>query len=198
MNREAFLTELRRRLSGLPEEELEERLAFYSEMIDDRMADGATEEEAVADIGPVDSVVAQVMAEIPLTQLVRDKRARREGMKGWQIALMIIGAPLWLPLLIAAAAIVLSLYVVLWAVVLSLYAADLALAAGAVAGLPCAWVYLKGGNPPGALFSVGTALLCAGLAILLFHACNRIVRGVLKRTGELLTGIKTSLVGKGV
>lgn len=196
MNREAFLAELRRRLSGLPEEELEERLAFYGEMIDDRVADGATETEAVAAVGPVDAVVEQILSEIPLARLVRDRKARRKGRKGWQAALLILGAPLWLPLLVAAAAVLLSLYVVLWSVVLSLYAADLALAAGAVAGLPCAWVYLKAGNPAAALLAVGAALLCAGLAILLFLACNALARGVLRLTGRLLTGIKTAFVGK--
>ena len=39
MNKEAFLAELRDRLSGLPADGLEERISFYREMIDDRMAD---------------------------------------------------------------------------------------------------------------------------------------------------------------
>ena len=58
MSKQEFLALLREGLSGLPREDAEERLAFYGEMIDDLMEDGMTEEDAVARIGPVDSVVS--------------------------------------------------------------------------------------------------------------------------------------------
>ena len=70
MNKDQFLEELRKKLSGLPQEDIDERVAFYSEMIDDRMEEDITEEEAVASLGTVDSVVEQIMSEIPLTKLV--------------------------------------------------------------------------------------------------------------------------------
>ena len=37
MNKQEFLMRLREGLSGLPQNEIEERLTFYSEMIDDRI-----------------------------------------------------------------------------------------------------------------------------------------------------------------
>lgn len=37
MRKWEFLSTLKNRLSGLPKQEVEERLNFYSEMIDDRM-----------------------------------------------------------------------------------------------------------------------------------------------------------------
>ncbi len=37
MNKEQFLYELQLRLSGLPQVDIDERIAFYSEMIDDRI-----------------------------------------------------------------------------------------------------------------------------------------------------------------
>ena len=47
MNKQEFLAQLRKGLSGLPKEDIDERLTFYSEMIDDRMEDGIPEETAV-------------------------------------------------------------------------------------------------------------------------------------------------------
>ena len=47
MNKEEFLNALRSALAGLPQEDIEERLAFYSESIDDRVEDrveGASKE----------------------------------------------------------------------------------------------------------------------------------------------------------
>ena len=48
MTKQAFLAALGERLVGLPQKDIEERLTFYSEMIDDRMEEGLSEEEAVA------------------------------------------------------------------------------------------------------------------------------------------------------
>ena len=47
MTKIKFLIELHNRLSGLPKDDVEERLSFYSEMIEDRIEDGLSEEEAV-------------------------------------------------------------------------------------------------------------------------------------------------------
>ena len=59
MCRDEFLAALRARLSGLPEKEVEDRLGFYAEMIDDRVEEGLTEEEAVLQIGSVEDVAAR-------------------------------------------------------------------------------------------------------------------------------------------
>ena len=49
MTRELFLKDLNNALAGLGGEEVESILAYYSEMIDDRVEDGLTEEQAVAE-----------------------------------------------------------------------------------------------------------------------------------------------------
>ena len=45
MTKKEFLSGLRKKLSGLPQEDSEERLNFYSEIIDDRVEEGLSEEE---------------------------------------------------------------------------------------------------------------------------------------------------------
>ncbi|MBP3250195.1 MAG: hypothetical protein J6M48_07585 [Ruminococcus sp.] len=72
MNREKFISELREKLYGLSQSDIDERVEFYSEMINDRMEDGLSEEEAVAEIGSVDGIVEQIMGEIPITALVKE------------------------------------------------------------------------------------------------------------------------------
>ena len=195
MNRDAFLAELEKRLAGLPPDELEERIAYYREVIDDRVAAGVPEEAAVAALGPADTVVSRIMSEIPLTELMREKKRKRTR-KGWQKALLIIGFPVWFPLLISAAVLLFSLYIVVWSLVLCVYATDLALAAGAVGCLLVAFAHLRAGNAAAALFFAGGILLCAGAAILMAFASVRITLGMIRLTGKMLTGIKTSFVGK--
>lgn len=196
MNKDQFLEELRKKLSGLPQEDIDERVAFYSEMIDDRMEEGITEEEAVASLGTVDSVVEQIMSEIPLTKLVKQKVKPKGKMKAWEVVLLVLGAPVWIPLIIAALAIALSVYIVIWAVVISVYAVNLSVAAGAASGLAGIFIYLKAGNPAGMLFSFGAAIALAGLTILLFFVCKWITKAVIKLTGRIFLGTKTSFVGK--
>ena len=48
MRKEEFLSQLESGLYGLPQADIDERLSFYAEMIDDRMEEGLGEEEAVA------------------------------------------------------------------------------------------------------------------------------------------------------
>ena len=196
MDKTQFLEELKRRLSGLPQSDLDERLLFYSEMIDDRVEDGLTEEEAVAGIASVDEIVEQIMAETPLSRLVKEKIQQRRGLKAWEILLLVLGSPVWLPLLIAAFAVCLSLYIVLWAVLSSLWAVDLSLAVSAVGGLFMAVFDLIRGNPVGGAFMLGIALVCAGLAILLFFGCLELSRGLLRLTKEILLGVKTMFIGR--
>ena len=196
MDKAQFLDELKRRLSGLPKSDLDERLLFYSEMIEDRMEDGLTEEEAVAGIGSVDEIIEQLMAEIPLSRLVNEKVKQRRSLKAWEILLLVLGSPVWLPLLIAAFAVCLSLYIVLWAVLISVWAVDLSLAVSAVGGLFMAAFDLVKSNPAGAAFMLGAAIVCAGLTILLFFGCLELTRGLLRLTKKMLLGVKAMFIGK--
>ena len=196
MTKEEFLFELREKLFGLPQDEIEERIAFYHEIINDRIEDGLTEEEAVAEMGSIDAIVEQIMSEIPLSTLVKEKVKPKRKLKTWEILLLVLGAPVWIPLVIAVLSVVLAVYVVIWAVIICIYATDFALAMSAIAGLIGIFAYLKAGNPAGALFSVGLGLACAGLAILLFFGCVWITKLVIKATNKLLLGIKISFIGK--
>ncbi|MBO7336520.1 MAG: hypothetical protein J6U42_06240 [Lachnospiraceae bacterium] len=73
MTKKEFLNELGIGLRGLPASDISERQSFYSEMIDDRIEDGLSEEEAVAQIGPVDKIVSQILMETPLPTIIKEK-----------------------------------------------------------------------------------------------------------------------------
>lgn len=64
MRKEGFLTALRAGLTGLSPEGVEKLVEFCSEMIDDRMEDGLTEEEAVAAAGSLDELIQQAKTEL--------------------------------------------------------------------------------------------------------------------------------------
>ena len=172
MRKDEFIAILRTKLSGLPKREVEERLAFYGEMIDDRIEEGILEEDAVNAVGNVDEVAAQIISDIPLVKCIKQKLTPKNKPGGWTIALLILGFPVWFPLLISAFAVVFSSYVSLWAVVVSLWAVFVSLAATAVGGVLGGFVLLCCGYLATGLALIGAALVCAGLGALSFYACK--------------------------
>ena len=196
MRKEEFLTALRDALHGLPARDLERSLEFYREMIDDRMEDGLSEEEAVAAIGPVEDVVAQILSETPLPRLVREKVRPHRVLRIWEIVLLVLGSPVWLPLLAAAALVILSVYLVIWAVIVSLYAVDLSFAVCGVAGLFGIYLAERSGNLAAGIMMLGASFICAGIAIFLFFGFNQATRGILLGSKRVVLGLKSRFVGK--
>lgn len=183
-------------LSGLPRDEIDERLTFYSEMIDDRLEEGLSEEAAVTAAGPVDEIIAQAIADVPLTKLVKQTIAPKRKMRAWEIVLLVLGAPIWLSLLVAAFAVVFSIYVTLWSVLLSLWAIFASLAIGSVAGIAAGIAYAFRGNVLNGLVLIGAALVLAGLSVFMFFGCRAATKGILFLTKKLAIGIKNRFIKK--
>ncbi len=197
MNKQTFLWGLMDGLSGLPMEDIERSLDYYSEMIDDRIEDGLSEEEAVAAMGPVKEICAQILAETPLSRLVKEAVRPKRKLRAWEIVLLVLGSPVWLPLLAAAVIVVASVYLSIWAVLLSLYAADLAVAATGLAGGVGLVQMLMAGQTAEGIFFLGAGLVCLGLAVLLFFGFNQLTKGLVWVTKRALLALKNSFVRKG-
>ena len=172
MNKTDFVLALAERLPFMPWEEIEERAAFYFEIVDDLMEEGLSEEEAFAQIDSIDSIVEQIIADTPVTRLAKERLKPKKQMKAWEIVLLVLGSPIWLSLLIAVFAVLLSVYIVLWSVIISLWAVAVSVAVCALAGLIAfAALALFGSFWQGAAM-FGSGLVCAGIAILLFWGCK--------------------------
>ena len=123
MNKYEFLEKLQKKLRGLPEREVGERINFYGEMIDDRIEEGLSEEEAVLAVGTVEEVAYQITEEIQLLNAPKEK-ARTKKFKTWEIVLLILGSPLWLSLMITGFALGVTFYALVWTVNLCLWAIE--------------------------------------------------------------------------
>ncbi|MBR5743310.1 MAG: DUF1700 domain-containing protein [Clostridia bacterium] len=196
MNKKEFLAALKSALAGLPQSDIEERAAFYGEIIDDRMEEGLGEEEAVASVGPVDAIREQILADTPLSRIVKEKVKPERSLRAWEIVLLILGFPLWFPLLAAAGAVVLSLYVVIWSLVLSLWAIEVSLWGVALGMIVAAVTFFLRGSPAAGVLTLGAGLFSAGLSIFLFFGCVAASKGVLRATGKAIQAIKRRLIRK--
>ena len=194
MTKKEFLSSLRSKLQGLPPSDIDERISFYSEMIDDRMDEGKSEEEAIAEIGNVDDVVMEIAKDTPLVKLVKEKMKPKRRIRAWEIVLIVLGFPLWFPLLITALVLIMVFWILVWVLVIVTYAVEIALSAASVAGVVAFAAYFMNGEMN--YTAIGASIMCAGAAILMVFACIGATKGSIALTKGIITGIKKILIGK--
>lgn len=191
MTKSEFLSVLKKQLHTLPRKEREERLSFYTEMIEDRMEEGLSEGDAVAAVGDPKQLAVQMLSEY-----FPEAKPQKDSRKVWNILLLILGFPLWFPLLIAAFAVVLSLYITVCSVLISFWAVFVSLlASGAGLTLAAVALVILGHVLPG-IAVLGAGLVCIGLSILAFLGCKAATKGTLLLTRKYLTHIKNRFAMK--
>lgn len=196
MNKQEFLIHLRKGLYGLPQEDIEERLTFYSEMIEDRIEEGYSEDKAVSAVGSVDEIVSQIVSDLSLTKIAKERIRPKRRMKAWELVLLALGSPIWLSLLIAVLAVILSLYVVLWSVMISLWAVFGAIIGCALGGVAAGIVFICIGNALTGIAVIGAGIVCAGLSIFMLYGCKAATKGILMLTKRIAVWIKSCFIKK--
>lgn len=178
MNKQAFLDSLRKNLSGLPQEDIEERVMFYSEMIDDRIEEGLSEEEAVSAVGSIDEKASQ-----------EERNISQSHYGIGLIVLLVLGSPIWLSLCIVAIAVAFAVFVSLWAIFVSL-------AAGVVGGVVACITLLLYEKTASGLAMLACGIVCAGLSIFMFYACLAVTKGTMLLTKKIALWIRKCFVKK--
>lgn len=186
MNKLDFLLVLQEKLMHLPKDDVEERLNFYNEMIEDKIEEGLSEEEAVSSIGSIDIIVEQIQENIGCLNSNKTSITPRKKHNVWEIVLLILGSPVWLSLLIAAFVIIFSLYVSIWAVIISLWATFASLIACAFGAIICGCGYFFNNKSLTGLALIAAGLVCAGLGIFLFFGCKFITNYIVMLTKKLI------------
>ena len=196
MLKNEFLTRLRAGLKGLPQEDIEQWISFYGEIIDDRMEEGLSEGEAVAAVGSVQEIADQVIREIPIKKIAKEKVKSTGRLNAWQVVLLVLGSPVWLSLGIAMLAVIFSVYVSLWAVIVSLWSVFASLAACAVGVFGAGVVFSCIGKVTPGLAMNAAGLMLAGLSVFVFFGCKLAAKGAFWLTKKIAVGVKNCLMGK--
>lgn len=174
-----FLEALSEKLAGLPQIEINRSVAYYDEIIDDRIEDGMGEEAAVQALGSLDEIARTILKGIPFSPAPTADRKKRPRRGMWTV-LVILGFPLWLPLIIVYYALILSLYATLWAVLITLYAAAATLAAAGPLMLASSlWNGLPG-SLSGVMMYFGAGIGSLGLGLLLFPLVNQCAKWLIR------------------
>jgi uncharacterized membrane protein len=195
MTKAEFLTALERRLLQLPELERRRQLDYFAEMIDDRVEEGTEETEAVAGLGDPSAAADRILQETSLPVLVSSRMRPKGGWTGLTVVLLVLGFPLWLPLMLALFAVMLSVYVVLWSVILVLFAVVLAIGAAGLGLLLAAAVAFSTAVPP-SLMLIGGGLVCLGLCVFAFFGALAVARGLARLTAVFARWVKSLFIRK--
>lgn len=196
MTKIQFILALNEKLTNLPKKEAEERINFYVEMIDDRIEEGASEEEAVEAIGNIDEIASQIISDTPLAKIAKEKFKPKRQLKTWEIVLLILGSPVWLSLMIALIAVIFSLYVVLWSVIISLWAVFVALVACTIYTIIAGPIIAIAEKTLGGIALVGAGIACSGLSIFAFYGCKAATKAMIVLTKKLTLSIKKMFMKK--
>ena len=198
MTKSEFLSTLQNALSGIPKSELDERLNFYNEMIDDRIEEGIPEEEAIAEIGTIEEIAEQIIADTPLLLIAKEKVKPKRQLTAWEIILIVVGAPLWLSLLVSIFVAILSIYVSAWAAIISLWVVFGSLIICSAGSFITGLVSAYNGNTPSGVVMISACLVCAGVAIFFYFGCKASTKGLMFFIKKLFFFIKNALCKKGV
>ncbi|MBO4468618.1 MAG: DUF1700 domain-containing protein [Clostridia bacterium] len=190
MTKQLFLDGLKEKHSGLPKEDLAERLSFYGEMIDDLIEEGNTEEQAIQKIGTPDEVSSRILEEYPLSKIVKERIKPKRRLKTWEIVLIVLGSPVWLPLIISAFAVILFVYISIWAIIVLLWAVFVSIVASSAASIFAGIFFIATGHSLAGIATVGAGLFLAGLSIFTFFGCRAAVKGILCLTKKTVRSIK--------
>ena len=195
MNKQEFLGCVARGIYGLAPEDVTRWLDYYREMLEDRIEDGMSEEEAVAALGTPAKVVEEIIAQTPIRALVKERVRPRHRLGVWEILLIALGSPIWLSLALSAFAVILSVFVTLWSLVIAAWAIEAFVAACSLAGVGVFAIKLCTGEPFSAFFMLGAALALAGLFLFGLWICKLFTRLMIYCSKKFLLLLKLMLVG---
>ena len=180
MTKNEFTAALREGLNSLSPKERAQTVDYYLEMIEERMEEGLSEEEAVAALEPVEVIAGK---------LCPGRSGPPKRRKAWLVCLLILGSPLWLSILLAVAAtlfsIFVSVYAVVWSLVVSFWAVAVSLVGGGLAAV-AAGPFQAAEQGVRGWYTMGAGLAMAGCGLLLIPCLASLSRWSGKFTRESL------------
>lgn len=195
MSKADFLVQLRAALQRLPQHEVDQSISYYAEMIDDRIEDGMTEEQAIASLGNINDIALQIINESPVVPKAIAKA--NTGSRTLNIVLLVVFSPIWVPLAISFFAIVLSIYLSIWVVIFSLWVVVFSLVVGGLAAIVSAIPVLAFSSPITALFVVGSGLACVGIGLFCFFGVLAVSKGLFELTKLFARKIRSLFISEG-
>ena len=201
MNRADFLRDLTQQLKNLPGTEIEKLINFYDEMIQDRVEDGMSEDEAVESIGSVMNAAEAAMQDVSLPALMkaRVKKSREKSpSKALWLTLVILGFPIWLPLLLIFFIAFFIIYLSLWILTISFYIIEFIFAVCSIGGIVMSIVYTFKHSIPIGICLFGFSLVLGAIAIAGFEPAGILTKKLSQGSVMFIKKVKSLFINREV
>ena len=164
----AFLTELQRKLQGLPESEIITAVAYYDEYLSE--AGPENEAAAIAELGSPAEVASGILGDYVYADTTSEERSTKKGLTAlWLVVVGLLASPIALPLAIVLIALIFSLLVAALSVVFSFFVTAVALIVGGVIYLGTGFFTLFFHFPSG-IMTIGYGLVATAMGSALMLA----------------------------
>ena len=201
MTKQEFLQGLETRLRQENIANVDSVLDFYDEMISDRMEEGMSEEDAVAKNEDIESIVNSMNLEKSMPNLIKDTIAKKHDnakknnkSASWTV-LLVIGAPIWIPLALAYMAVVFSFIVCIFSLLLAYFAIALSFSVSSILYFIGAFtVFIGNVTFAGCVFMIGTSLLLGGISVFMWIGAKSVTRQILDFTKTILRKAKGGIL----
>lgn len=181
MNKEKFISDLRKKLKKLPKEEVDNIINYYSDYFNDADKD---EEEVLSELGSPSAIASQILADYALDN-TKEKHKKGYLNNILLVILAIFAAPIAFPVGIAIIAIVFTLFILGGVLLLTggvIIFAFIIAGIGIFIGGFCALIH----SPVMGIFSIGISMIFVGLSILLVIGIKRIAPKIIQHFKNII------------
>ena len=201
MSKNDFLDGLKKILNNAGVPNPDGMIEYYDEMICDRMEDGMTEEEAVGSLPDPDKIVEDAMLEMPIHKLASSKvkrtheEAKKSGHGALWVLLLILGFPLWFPILLTAVILVFTFLLVLFIILGTFYIVNVAFGLSGIAAVIASFsIFLGFITFPSFFVGLGGGLLLLALCLALWKPLLLLTKGACNLVKGMFLGIKKMFI----
>jgi uncharacterized membrane protein len=164
MNKEQFLSAVCEKYKNASALERSRAVDYYAEMIDDRIEDGMSEEQAVAAMGDIAEFAGDF-----------DEAFAKKPMSRARLAVVAALSPISIILLI-------SFWSIIWALVIAFYAVIVVLYTGVICASALAFRYFTTLTVYEGLLFLGGAFICLGFAVFFCALARFVNKGAVRLT----------------
>lgn len=182
MNKQDYLNDLRKKLKGIPKEDLEDAIRYYDELMSDM--DVSDSEDVSARLGSPKDVARSIIDETTVKyaeEVQNSHKIKNSGKVIWLTILGILSTPVSIPLAIALFAVSFVIFITLFAMYIAFFAAAIALCLGGLVTAGLAFIIPGVANK---LAWCGLGVISAGLGLLLGYGLICLIKVVVKGIGR--------------
>lgn len=195
MNKSEYLDSIRSKLTGLPEKDINSAIEYYEEAIEDRIEDGLTEEQAIKAVGTPEEIAEKILMDSSIPKLITAKAKPQRTLKGWEIALIIIGSPLWIIIGACLLIVFLSVILTLFWVMLAIICCVVGIIVGSLGGIAASIAQLFTGGGASSVAMLGICIMLLGVGVLLVVPVKAALTGLWELIAKFIRWVKRKIIG---